>query len=123
MKGTDGHRTFSTLLSALQPSIGGVSVLSHTRLFPLLSLALALGCFKVPSGFQLLPEPSTRQVLLSLHTELQWLIRAGLMQNGRNTGRHGCLQGTQKHRVLCRAQLGRSSALGPEVPCVLTSCP
>lgn len=95
----------------------------HTLLFPLLTLALALGCFGVPSGSQLLPEHSSRRVLLSQHTELRWLICAGLTWNGRNTGQHGCLQGTRKHQVLCRAQLGRSSALGPEVPFVLTSCP
>lgn len=55
---TDGHRTFSTLLSALQTSVGGVSVLSHTLLFPMLTLAH--GCFGVPLGSQLLPEHSTR---------------------------------------------------------------
>lgn len=121
--GTDGHRTFSTLLSALQPSVGGASVLSHTLFFPLLTLALALGCFGVPSGSQLLPEHSTRRVLLFLHTELLWLMCAELTRSGRNTGQHSCLQGTRKHQVLCRAHLGRISALGPELPCSLTSCP
>lgn len=57
---TDGHRTFSPLLSALQTSVDGVSVLSHTLLFPVLTLALALVCFGVPLGSQLLPEHSTR---------------------------------------------------------------